>query len=74
MTTRMWMLLVFLTLGMHGMYQRTDLTVTDVNHGMVTLQGKDSVYQIEQAEAWRKGDNAEAITADGKLIEVRWKR
>lgn len=74
MTARMWMLLVFLTLGMHEMYQYTDLTVTAVEHGLVTLQGKDAVYQIEEAEAWRKGDKAEAITADGKIIEVRYKR
>lgn len=69
-----WLLLVFLAMGMHGMYQYTDLIVTDVQHGIVTMEGNGSVYQIEAHEAWRKGDKAEAITADGKIIEVRWKR
>ena len=74
MTAKMWMLLVFLTLGMHGMYQHTELNVTDVRHGLVTLEGKEEVYQIQEHEAWRKGDKAEAITAKGRIIEVRWKR
>lgn len=69
-----WLLLVFLTLGMHGMYQHTDLLVTEVQHGMVTMEGEDKTYTIEEHEAWRIGDRAEAIVQNDKIIEVRWKK
>ena len=38
------------------------LTVTNIEHGVVTLQSKAGIeYQIEEAEAWRVGDPAKAI-------------
>ena len=74
MLPKMWILLMFLTIGMHGMYQRTDLIVTNVQHGMVTMEGDGKTYTFEEHEAWRIGDKAEAIVSEGKIIEVRWKK
>lgn len=40
--------------------------------GLVTMVGKDAVYQITEDESWRVGDRAEAIVRDGRIVEVRW--
>lgn len=70
---RWFALLAFLTLGMRPFgWSVEDVRVTEVRHGLVTMVGEDSVYQIEAAEAWRVGDRAEAIVRDGKIVEVRW--
>ena len=66
-------LLFFLTLGMaHFGWSIEKVEVVDVHSGLVTMESEDSVYQIEQHEAWKVGDQAEAIVRDGKIIEVRW--
>ena len=67
-----WALLLFLTLGMHGMYQRQDMTVIEVAHGVVTLESDGTCYTIDEAEAWRVGDRAEAIVSGGKIVEIRY--
>lgn len=67
-----WALLLFLTLGMHGIYTAEEAVVTDVHHGLVTMECDRGVYQIEEHEAWRVGDRAEAIVRDGKIVEVRF--
>lgn len=46
--------------GVPGTYQ-TDLVVTDVSRGMVTLTDGERAWQIEEHEAWRVGDRARAI-------------
>lgn len=46
--------------GVPGTYQ-TDLVVTDVSRGMVTLTDGERKWQIEEHEAWRVGDHARAI-------------
>lgn len=53
-----WALLLFLTLGMHGMAYPAEMTVTKVGRGIVTF---DDLYSIPEAEAWRPGDRALAI-------------
>ena len=73
MMARWFALLAFLTLGMRPFgWSVEDVRVTEVRHGLVTMVGKDSVYQIEEAESWRVGDRAEAIVRDGKIVEVRF--
>lgn len=70
---RWFALLAFLTLGMRPFgWSVEDVRVTEVRHGLVTMVGKDSVYQIEEAESWRVGDRAEAIVREGRIVEVRW--
>lgn len=69
MLKHMWMLLLFLTLGMHGMYQPSEWTVTAVDHGKVTLQMEDKTCTIEEAEAWQVGDTAACIISkDGHIM------
>lgn len=53
-----WALILFLTLGMRGMAYPAELTVTQVEHGVVTF---DNLYSIPEHEAWRPGDRALAI-------------
>lgn len=66
-------LLFFLTMGMgHYGYTIEPLTVTEVRHGLVTMKGEDSVYQIDEAEAWQVGDKAEVIVRDGEVIEATY--
>lgn len=66
-------LLFFLTLGMaHFGWRVEKVEVVDVHSGLVTMESTEGVYQIEQHEAWKVGDQAEAIVRDGKIIEVRW--
>ena len=73
MMARWFALLAFLTLGMRPFgWSVEDVRVTEVRHGLVTMVGKDSVYQIEEAESWRVGDRAEAIVREGRIVEVRW--
>ena len=77
MLKHMWMLLIFLTIGMHGMYHSDLLTVAAVERGNVLLQSDDGKqYIIEAAEAWRRGDKAECIISDHDLwiIEARYVR
>lgn len=70
---KMFALLVFLTIGMRPFgWSVEPLKVTEVRHGLVTMVGKDSVYQIAEDEAWRVGDRAEAIVRDGRIVEVRF--
>ena len=62
--------LFFLTIGMLPFgYRIEPLQVTEVRHGLVTLQGDDSVFQVDEEEAWRPGDRAEAIVRDGIRME-----
>ena len=73
MMARWFALLAFLTLGMRPFgWSVEDVRVTEVRQGLVTMVGKDSVYQIEEAESWRVGDRAEAIVREGRIVEVRW--
>jgi hypothetical protein len=50
--------MLFLTAGMHGMAYQAEMTVTKVEHGIVTF---DDLYSIPEHEAWRTGDRALAI-------------
>lgn len=61
MNRYMWLLIAFMTMGMYGMYQQAEWTVTAVNHGMVTMQADDTVCIIEEAETWQAGDKARCI-------------
>lgn len=64
-------LLFFLTLGMTCMgYKVETMTVTRVENGIVKMGD----YTIPEAEAWRVGDEAEAIIREGEIIEVRFVR
>ena len=68
---RYYALLFFLTLGMTCMgYKVETLTVTRVENGIVTMGD----YTIPEHEAWRVGDEAEAIIRNGEIIEVRYLR
>ena len=69
-----WALLLFLTLGMHGMYTADTAVVTEVRSGLVTMECESGVYQIDEHEAWRVGDRAEVIVGRNGIIEARWKR
>lgn len=69
-----WALLLFLTLGMTGMYQVEDARVVEVRNGLVTMEIGDCEYQIEEAEAWRAGDRAECVTGRQGIIEARYKK
>lgn len=72
---KMFALLVFLTLGMRPFgWSVEDVRVTEVRHGLVTMVGDDTVYQITEDEAWQVGDRAEAIVREGRIVEVRWVR
>lgn len=71
---RYFTLLLFLTLGMHGMYTADTAVVTEVRNGLVTMECESGVYQIEEHEAWRVGDRAEVIVGRNGIIEARWKR
>ena len=51
-------LMLFLTAGMHGMAYPAEMTVTGVERGIVTFDG---LYSIPEHEAWRVGDRAECI-------------
>ena len=69
MLIKTWLLIAFMTLGMHGMYQTKEWTVTAVDHGLVTMQAEDTVVMIEEAEAWQVGDKAACIVdKNGKVI------
>lgn len=60
-TIEILMLLLCLSFnGVPGAYQ-TDLVVTDVCRGTVTLSNGEREWQIEEHEAWRIGDHARAI-------------
>lgn len=80
-----WALLLFMTLGLRGIYYPTTLTVTKVEHGVVTMQAcSGETYTIEEAEAWRVGDRAECLMScagtadktDDRILEARycWRR
>ena len=80
-----WALLLFLTLGLKSIYYPATLTVTKVEHGVVTMQaGSGETYTIEEAEAWRVGNQAECLMstagtadkADDRILEARycWRR
>ena len=69
MLKHMWLLIVFLTLGTHGLYQQADWTVTAVENGQVTLQLEDRTHTMEAAEAWQVGDTAACIISkDGQIM------
>ena len=74
-TIEILMLLLCLSFnGVPGAYQ-TDLVVTDVCRGTVTLSNGERIWQIEEHEAWRIGDHARAIvltrgTADKSDDEI----
>lgn len=83
-TIEILMLLLCLSFnGVPGAYQ-TDLVVTDVCRGTVTLSNGERIWQIEGHEAWRIGDHARAIVltrgtedpTDDKIahIEYVWGR
>lgn len=68
-------LLFFLTLGMaHFGWSIEKVKVVDTHSGLVTMESPNGVYQIEQHEAWKVGDEGKAIVRDGKIIEVRYER
>ena len=69
-----WALLLFLTLGMRGMYTADTAVVTEVRNGLVTMETADRVYQIDEAEAWRVGDRAEVIVGRDGIVEARYRR
>lgn len=78
---RHWLLLLFLTIGMSGIYYPKTMTVTAVERGIVTMQtGEGTEYIIEAAEAWRVGDQAECLmwsrgteyTDDDRIIQARY--
>ena len=69
MLRRTWLLILFLTLGTHGLYQPCEWTVTAVDHGKVTLQMEDRTCVIDEAEAWQVGDTAACIISkDGQIM------
>lgn len=70
---KIWILIMFLTLGMGGMYSTQNAIVTDVREGTVILQTKEGVYAIPEDEAWRIGDPAECLIHRGKIIIARYK-
>ena len=73
--SKWFMLLFFLTIGMSKFgYTVEPLTVTEVKNEYVTFHGEECVFQTDNEESWRKGDKAEALIRDGKLLEVRWVR
>lgn len=83
-TAEILMLLLCLSFNsVPGAYQM-DLVVTDVCRGTVTLTDGERIWQIEEHEAWRIGDNARAIVltrgtedpTDDKIahIEYVWGR
>lgn len=69
-----WLLLVFLTLGMHGMYTAEEAVVTEVRSGLVTMECDRGVYQIEEHEAWRVGDRAEVVVGRSGIVGERYCR
>ena len=80
-----WALLLFLSPGLRGIYYPATLTVTAVEHGVVTMKaGSGETYTIEEAEAWRVGDRAECLMntagtddkSDDRILEARycWRR
>lgn len=69
-----WALLIFLTLGMHGIYAAEEAVVTDVRHGIVTMECDRGVYQIEEHEAWRVGDRAEVVVGKSGIVGERYCR
>ncbi len=58
-------LLVFLTLGTHGICRVETAKVTEVRNGVVTMETGERVYQIEEHEPWRVGDRAEIVVGEG---------
>ena len=69
-------LLFFLTIGMAPFgYRIEPLRVRDIQSCMVTLVGENE-YTVFSDEAWRIGDQAEAIVREGEIVEVRclWRR
>lgn len=66
----MWLLIAFLTIGMHGMYKQEDWTVTAVKNGYVTMESTDGkTYTLPEHESWRIGDRAACIVnKNGKVI------
>lgn len=82
---RHWLLLLFLTIGMSGIYYPKTMTVTAVEQGIVTMQTVEGTeYTIEAVEAWRVGDRAQCIMSskgtsdpsDDYIVEARyiWKK
>lgn len=69
-----WALLIFLTLGMHGIYTAEEAVVTEVRSGLVTMECESGVYQIEEHEAWRIGDRAEVVVGKSGIMEARYRR
>lgn len=69
-----WALLLFLTLGMHGIYIAEEAVVTEVRSGVVTMECESGVYQIEEHEAWRIGDRAEVVVGRSGIVEARFRR
>lgn len=60
-TIEILMLLLCLSFnGVPGAYQ-TDLVVTDVCRGTVTLSDGEREYEMPEHEAWRVGDRAKCI-------------
>lgn len=61
MTPKLLLLLLALSFsGTPAAYQ-TDLIVTAVQRGVVTLTDGEREYQMPEHEAWRAGDRAECI-------------
>ena len=71
---RYFTLLLFLTLGMHGMYTADTAVVTEVRNGLVTMECDSGVYQIDEHEAWRVGDRAEVVIGKSGIVEARFVR
>lgn len=68
-----WLLLIFLTLGMHGMYRQETVTVTAVERGLVTMvSDTGTTYNMDEAEAWRVGDRAECVVGRNRIIDIRY--
>lgn len=69
MLRHMWLLIVFLTLGTHGLYRPAEWTVIAVEHGQVTLVLEDRTQTIESDEAWQVGNKAACIISkDGQIM------
>lgn len=81
MSAKRWALLVFMAMTLRGIFFVEDLTVTKVEHGIVTMESSaGDTYTIEEAEAWQVGDRAECIIfgrgtkdkADDVIMEARY--
>ena len=62
MTNAIRVMMMLMALLQGGLFYPASLTVTKVEHGVVTMEDRRGhEYQIEEAEAWDVGDKAAAI-------------